>query len=322
MKELFDLTDKSVVITGGGGILCSEMARALAGAGAKVALLDVAEEAARKVADEINDRHKIEDKRGITADRREATEDRRQGIEDEIQSVEDRRQRIEDRRQMERRETTDNRAIAVKCNVLDKGDLERAREKIIAEFGSIDILINGAGGNKKEATTSEALSFFDLPADAIRGVLDLNFLGTFLACQVFGRVMAEKKAGVILNVSSMAAIRPLTKVCGYGAAKAAVTNFTQWLAVHMCRNYAQEIRVNAIAPGFFLTEQNRFLLTDEKAGELTPRGKTIIEHTPAGRFGQPEDLTGTMLWLVSDAAKFVTGIVVPVDGGFSAFGGV
>jgi NAD(P)-dependent dehydrogenase (short-subunit alcohol dehydrogenase family) len=143
-----------------------------------------------------------------------------------------------------------------------------------------------------------------------------------LACQVFGKAMAQAKKGVILNVSSMNAFRPLTKICGYSAAKAAVSNFTQWLAVHMNQNYSKEIRVNAMAPGFFLTEQNRFLLTDEKSGQLTPRGKTIIEHTPMGRFGQPDDLTGTMLWLVSDAAKFVNGVVVPVDGGFSAFSGV
>jgi NAD(P)-dependent dehydrogenase (short-subunit alcohol dehydrogenase family) len=158
--------------------------------------------------------------------------------------------------------------------------------------------------------------------DAIRGVFDLNFVGTFLACQAFGKDMAQKGAGVILNISSMNAFRPLTKVGAYSAAKAAVSNFTQWLAVHICQNYSKEIRVNAIAPGFFLTEQNRYLLTNEKSGDLTPRGKTIIEHTPMGRFGKPGDLIGTMLWLVSDAAKFVTGVVVPVDGGFSAFSGV
>jgi NAD(P)-dependent dehydrogenase (short-subunit alcohol dehydrogenase family) len=213
-------------------------------------------------------------------------------------------------------------AIAVKCDVLDKKSLGRAREKITTELGQIDILINGAGGNKKEATTSPDLSFFDLPSEAVRFVFDLNFIGTLLPTQVFGKDMAEKGAGVILNISSMNAFRPLTKIAAYSAAKAAVSNFTQWLAVHMCQNYSKDIRVNAIAPGFFLTEQNRFLLTDEKTDELTARGRTIIEHTPMGRFGEPEELIGTVMWLLSDAAKFVTGVVVPIDGGFSAFSGV
>ncbi len=186
----------------------------------------------------------------------------------------------------------------------------------------MDALINGAGGNKKEATTSPELSFFDLPAEAVRFVFELNFLGTLLPTQVFGKLMAERGSGIILNVSSMSAIRPLTKIPGYSAAKAAVSNFTQWLAVHMCQNYSREIRVNALAPGFFLTEQNRFLLTEEKTGKLTPRGETIITHTPMGRFGDPEELLGTVFWLLSDASKFVTGIVVPIDGGFSAFSGV
>jgi len=214
------------------------------------------------------------------------------------------------------------RAIAVKCDVLDKESLERACEKTIAELGEIDVLVNGAGGNKKEATTSEDLSFFDLPAEVVRSVFDLNFLGMFLTTQVVAKDMASKGRGVILNISSMNAFRPLTKIPAYSAAKAAVSNFTQWLAVHICQNYSKEIRVNAIAPGFFLTEQNRFLLIDKKTGELTDRGKTIIDHTPMGRFGQPEELLGTVMWLLSDAAKFITGVVVPVDGGFSAFSGV
>lgn len=213
-------------------------------------------------------------------------------------------------------------AIAIKCNVLQKDTLEAARDKIIAEFGRVDILINGAGGNKKDATTSSDLSFFDLPADAVRSVFELNFIGTVLPSQVFGREIAKNDGGVILNISSMNAFRPLTKIPAYSAAKAAVSNFTQWLAVHMCQNYSENIRVNAIAPGFFLTEQNRFLLTDEKTGELTARGKTIIDHTPMARFGKPDDLVGTVMWLISDAAEFVTGTVIPVDGGFSAFSGV
>jgi NAD(P)-dependent dehydrogenase (short-subunit alcohol dehydrogenase family) len=161
-----------------------------------------------------------------------------------------------------------------------------------------------------------------MPVEAVRFVFDLNFIGTLLSSQVFGKEMAENNRGVILNVSSMNAFRPLTEIAAYSAAKAAVSNFTQWLSVHMCRNYSKNIRVNAIAPGFFLTEQNRFLLTDEKTGELTTRGRTIIEHTPMARFGQPEELIGTVTWLLSDAAKFVTGIVVPIDGGFSVFSGV
>lgn len=272
MKGLFDVSGKVVVITGGGGVLCGTMAKSLGDAGARIAVLDLAEAAAAKVADEIK--------------------------------------------------SADGKAIAVKCNVLDKGSIEAAERQITAKLGKIDILINGAGGNKKEATTSPDVSFFDLPAEAIRFVFELNFIGTLLPTQVFGKGMAQRGSGVILNVSSMNAFRPLTKIAAYSAAKAAVSNFTQWLAVHVCQNYSKDIRVNAIAPGFFLTEQNRFLLTDEKTGDLTPRGKTIIDHTPMGRFGKPEDLVGTVLWLLSDAAKFVTGVVVPVDGGFSAFSGV
>ena len=272
MKKLFDLKGKVIVITGAGGVLCSALAKALAEVGAKVAVWDLFEEAAAKVADQIKSR------KGI--------------------------------------------AIAVKCDVLDKKSLQAAKEKTVAQLGPVDILINGAGGNKKEATTSKDLSFFDLPSEAMRFVFDLNFIGTFLTTQVVAKDMAERGKGIILNISSMSAFRPLTNVAGYSAAKAAVSNFTQWLAVHLCQNYSKEIRVNAIAPGFFLTEQNRFLLTDEKTGELTARGKTIIGHTPMARFGQPEELIGTVIWLLSDAAKFVTGIIVPIDGGFDAFSGV
>jgi len=272
MENQFDLTNKVIAITGGGGVLCGVMAKALAEAGAKVAVLDLVQEAAAKIADEIK--------------------------------------------------AAGGQAIAVKCNVLEKADLEAARDKIAAELGNVSVLINGAGGNKKEATTSPQLSFFDLPPEATRFVFDLNFLGTLLPSQVFGKDMAEAGSGVILNVSSMNAFRPLTKIPAYSAAKAAVSNFTQWLAVHMCRNYSKDIRVNAIAPGFFLTEQNRFLLTDQKSGGLTPRGKTIVAHTPMDRFGEPSELIGAVVWLLSDAARFVTGIVVPIDGGFSAFSGV
>ena len=189
-------------------------------------------------------------------------------------------------------------------------------------FGCVHGLVNAAGGNKPNATTGPDLSFFDLPEDALRFVFDLNLMGTILPCQVFGCEMAECGEGVILNFSSMSALRPLTRIAGYSVAKAGVSNFTQWLAVHMAQNYSKQIRVNALAPGFFMGEQNRFLLTDRETGELTPRGRSIIDHTPMGRFGNPEDLLGTVLWLLSPAAAFVTGITVPVDGGFSAFSGV
>ncbi|MDH7598054.1 MAG: SDR family oxidoreductase [Sedimentisphaerales bacterium] len=213
-------------------------------------------------------------------------------------------------------------AIAVKTDVLDRAQVEAAAENCMKVFGYVDCLVNGAGGNKKEATTSESLPFFDIPAEAIRWVFDLNLLGTVLPSQVFGRYMAQQGHGVIINISSMNAFRPLTRIPAYSAAKAAVSNFTQWLAVHMAQNYSPNIRVNAIAPGFFLTEQNRFLLTDQQTGQLTARGKAIIDHTPMARFGQPEELVGTLLWLISKASAFVTGVVVPVDGGFNAFSGV
>jgi len=211
--------------------------------------------------------------------------------------------------------------LALRTNVLSREELERAAQETMRIFGRVDFLINGAGGNHPKATTSKEVSFFDLPEDAVRFVFDLNFMGTFLACQVFGRIMAEKGEGVILNIASMNAIRPLTRIPAYSAAKAAVANFTQWLAVHMAQEYSPKIRVVAIAPGFFLTEQNRYLLLDEK-GELTERGKQIIAHTPMKRFGEPQDLLGAVRWLLSSNAAFVTGVVIPIDGGFSAYAGV
>jgi len=266
---MFDVRDKVVAITGGAGVLCSEAARALAAAGARVVVLDLQDQAAQKTAEQCG-----------------------------------------------------HSALACRCDVLDRASVQAAADLILAKHGRIDVLINGAGGNKKQATVSPDTGFFDIPADAIQWVFNLNVLGTILPCQVFGQPMARQKEGIILNVSSMNAFRPLTRIAAYSAAKAAVSNFTQWLAVHMAQTYSPKIRVNAIAPGFFLTEQNRFLLTDEKTGSLTARGRTILDHTPMGRFGSPEDLIGTMLWLLSDASRFVTGIVVPVDGGFSAFSGV
>ena len=195
---------------------------------------------------------------------------------------------------------------------------------IMKEFGAVNILVNAVGGNMKEATTSETRSFFDLPDAALRKVIDLNLMaGAILPSQIFGREMADSSDDVsIINISSMNYYRPLTRTPGYSAAKAAVSNFTQWLAVDMAQAYGEKIRVNAIAPGFFLTDQNRFLLTDPATGELKPRGIKIIQHTPMGRFGQPADLIGTLIWLASDASKFVTGITVPVDGGFSSYSGV
>jgi len=272
LEELFGLSGKVAVVTGGGGVLCGTMSRALGKLGVKVVVLDLLEEAAQRVADDVV----------------------AQGGE----------------------------CLGVACDVLDRASLEAARDVVLERFGRVDILINGAGGNKKQATTSAELPFFDLPPDAVQWVFNLNFLGTLLTSQVFGQVMVEQGHGCILNLSSMSALAPLTRVPAYSAAKAAVSNFTQWLAVHMAQEYAPDIRVNALAPGFFLTEQNRFLLTDEATGDLTPRGRTIIDHTPMAKFGAPEDLIGTTLWLLSPAASFVTGIVVPVDGGFSAFSGV
>jgi len=273
LENLFDLSGKVAAITGGGGVLCGTLSRALARLGVRVTVLDILEETAQRVANDIVE--------------------------------------------------AGGKAIALRCDVLDKTSLEAARDAVLSRFGRVDILINGAGGNKQQASTSSDLSFFDLPYEALRWVFDLNLLGTMLPSQVFGKSMVEQDGGSVLNISSMNAFRPLTRTPAYAAAKAGVSNFTQWLAVHMAQEYSPNIRVNAIAPGFFLTEQNRFLLTDDATGSLTPRGKTIVKHTPMGRFGGPEDLIGTVVWLLSPAASsFVTGIVVPVDGGFNAFSGV
>ncbi len=272
LESLFGVSGKVAAITGAAGVLCGQMARALASLGVKVAILDLRKEAADKLADELS--------------------------------------------------SAGGEALAVECNVLERASVEKAADAIIAKWNKVDILINGAGGNKKEATATDELKFFDIPAEAMKFVFELNIVGTMIPSQIFAKQMIAQDEGNIINISSMCAFQPLTKVVGYSAAKAGVSNFTQWLAVHLAQNYSTNIRVNAIAPGFFLTEQNRFLLTDEKTGELTPRGKTIIEHTPLGRFGEPDELISTLLWLIGPGAKFVTGIVVPVDGGFSAFSGV
>lgn len=269
---LFNVEGKCIAITGGAGVLCGEMAKALAARGAKLAVVDYDVMRAQAVCKEI--------------------------------------------------EAAGGFALPVQANVLDRTAVQDAFNCALQSLGKIDVLINGAGGNKKEATCAPPNTFFDLPADAIRWVFDLNCLGTFLPCQIFGKYMAERGEGNIINIASMNAFRPLTNIAAYSAAKSAIKNFTEWLAVYMAQRHSPSIRVNGIAPGFFITHQNRFLLTDEKTGDLTPRGKQVIGHTPMGRFGNPEDLVGALIWLISDASKFVTGVTVPVDGGFNAYSGV
>jgi NAD(P)-dependent dehydrogenase (short-subunit alcohol dehydrogenase family) len=272
LSKGFNLEGKVAVITGGAGILCSEMAKAIGECGGKVVILDISEEAMKGISEYLNKRN------------------------------------IEN--------------LTIKTDILDKENLQTAAKKTVDKFGKIDILINGAGGNKAEATTGPDRSFFDLPEEAVKFVVDLNFLGTFLTSQVFGKYIADNGEGIIINISSMNALTPLTKIPAYSAAKAAISNFTRWLAVHMSQNYSDKIRVNAIAPGFFLTEQNRYLLMDKDNKTFTKRGKTILEHTPMKRFGDPTDLISTVLWLISQGSEFVHGVVIPVDGGFSAFSGV
>lgn len=276
----FNLENKVAVITGGAGLICSEMARALARHGVKTAIIDLNEESALKTAAE------IEKSYGVAS-------------------------------------------LGISANVLDKSSLENVRKLINEKLGPADILINGAGGNSPAATTKvekmdpekdkDEDTFFGLQTEGFDKVFDLNFKGTLLPSMVFAVDMIKRRSGNIINISSMNSYRPLTKIAAYSAAKAAVNNFTQWLAVHFSKT---GIRVNAIAPGFLLTNQNRFLLVDEKTGELTQRAKKILNSTPMERFGTPDELTGTLLYLVSDMSKFVTGIVIPVDGGFSAYSGV
>lgn len=269
--NLFDLQGRTAVVTGGSGILCGEMARALGRAGASVVVMARGREAVEVVARDIRD----------------------EGGE----------------------------ALALACDVLDERALTQAREQIVNHFGGLDILVNGAGGNNPEATTSAERTFFDLEIDALRSVLDLNFLGTFLPAKIFGELLAEQGKGSIVNISSAASFHPMTRVPAYAAAKAAINNFTEWLAVYMAQEYAGQIRVNAIAPGFFIAQQNHDLLV-QPDGQWTERGQKILDHTPAGRFGEPRDLVGALLWLVSDASCFVTGTVISVDGGFNAYPGV
>lgn len=266
----FDVSGKVAVVTGAGGIICGVMAREMAKAGMKVALLDLFLEGAQKIAGEIC--------------------------------------------------AAGGEAVAVQANVLDKESLTKACQAVIDRFGKVDVLVNGAGGNKKEATTSAEMSFFDIPVDAMKWVFDLNVIGAVMTTQAFGREIA-KSGGVVINIASMATYHPLTNTIAYSGAKAAVANFTQWMAVHFNQNYSKNIRVNAIAPGFLLTNQNRFLMQKED-GSPTERGERVLAKTPMGRYGEPEEMAGPVLWLCSDAASFVNGAIIPIDGGFSAYWGV
>jgi NAD(P)-dependent dehydrogenase (short-subunit alcohol dehydrogenase family) len=272
LTRQYDFRGRTVAVTGGAGILGSELVSALAGCGAEVAVLDLNVEPAKAVVERLGGKG--------------------------------------------------SQVTLVPCDVRNRDSIAAAAQEVVKRLGKLDCLVNGAGGNKPQATTSTDLKFFDLPADALRWVFDLNVVGTILPCQAFGKIMADQGYGTILNISSMNAFRPLTRIPAYSAAKAAVSNFTQWLAVHMAQEYSPRIRVNAVAPGFFLTNQNRFLLTDRETGGLTARGKSIIAHTPMARFGEPKDLFGSVLWLLSPASDFVTGVVIPIDGGFSAYSGV
>lgn len=215
-------------------------------------------------------------------------------------------------------------AKAYGMDVFNPETINKCCQDVVADFGTVNILVNAVGGNMKGATTAPEQSFFQLPVGALSKVMELNLIGgVVVPSQVFVKPMlSNRDGGVIINISSMNAFRPLTRIPGYSAAKAAVSNFTQWLAVHLAQEYKPLIRVNAIAPGFFLTEQNRYLMTEKDTGNLTARGNTILAHTPMGRFGDPDDLVGAVLWLASDASRFVTGVVLPIDGGFSAFSGV
>lgn len=274
-----NLKDKTCVITGGGGVIGQALAKGIASVGIKIAILDIAEDAANKAAESIRNEFGVE-------------------------------------------------AIGVKADVLSIESMKEAYAKVKSEFGQVDFLINGAGGNSPKATTSLefidegsdlAETFFGLDIAGFDWVFNLNFKGTIIPTMVIAEDMVKKKQGTILNISSMNAFRPLTKIPAYSAAKASINNFTEWLSVHLAKS---NVRVNAIAPGFFVTNQNRFLLYDEQTNELTPRGKKILDGTPMGKFGEVEDLVGTTLYLLSDLSRFITGVVIPVDGGFNAYSGV
>ena len=263
MTNLFSLKNKTAIVTGGTGVLGSEMVLALAEAGASVGVLGRRQQQADEVVQQVRERG--------------------------------------------------GQAISLPADVLEVDSLEAALKTMLAEFGTIDILVNAAGGNQPGATIAPNQTIFDLQIPDLQKVIDLNLMGTILPSQVFGKVMADQKSGVIVNISSMAAYQAITRVMGYSVAKSAVEGYTRWLAVEMAQKFGEGIRVNAIAPGFFLADQNRRLLTNED-GSLTERGQQIINNTPFGRFGEPNELAGTLIWLCSDASRFVTGISVPVDG--------
>ena len=268
MKNLFDVKNKVVVITGGTGILCGRMAEYMAEQGANVVVL------ARNI----------------------------EHGESFVKAITDK----------------GHDAIFLQSDVNNKELLEQNAVDIVAKYGRIDVLVNGAGGNMPGAVIGPDKTIFDLDIDSFKKVVDLNLFGTVIPTMVFAKVMVEQKQGNIINISSESAIRPLTRVVGYGAAKAAVTNFTKFLAIELATKYGEGLRVNAMAPGFFISEQNRALLTNPD-GTYTARGNTIVAHTPFHRFGEPDELLGTLHYLASDASKFVTGTMIVVDGGFDAF---
>lgn len=270
---MYDFQKKTAVVTGAGGAIGGQIARALARAGANVAIWDISLEAAENTVDDIHS----------------------QGL---------------------------GSALGVQCDVVSKTSVEAATAATLRQFHAIDFLVNGAGGGDKNTTTSDDLEFFDIDPEATKRAIDLNYLSAVIPSQAVGRLFAEKNAGAIVNITSVAGQLPLSRALAYSNGKAAADSFTRWLAVHMASRYSSQIRVNAIAPGFMITNQNRFLLVDEKTGKLTARGETILKNVPMERFGNPDETTGAVLWLLSDQATFVTGAVIPVDGGFTAFDGV
>lgn len=271
LNKLFNLKNKTAVLTGGGGILAGEMAKGFLKVGAKVVLLDINEENLNK----------------------------------RVEAV----------------KSDGDDIIGLKCNVLDEENIKSVRDEIVSRYNSIDVLVNAAGGHIPGTVIGVDQSVFDLKIEQFNKVMNLNLNGTILPTLIFGKTMSEQKSGSVINISSMASFRAITRVMGYSVAKSGVDNFTKWMAVEFAKKFGSGLRVNAIAPGFLLTTQNKDLLTNED-GSLTERGKDIIKMTPFNRFGDPEELVGTVLWLAGEASKFVTGTIVPIDGGFSTYSGV